>query len=93
MSRQLYLAAYDITQPSRLRRCLATLKDYAGGGQKSVFECFLSPQEKQELLARMTALIDPDTDRFVIAPLDERGLYYSLGKAEPPQDGPLYYVG
>ena len=42
MSRKLYLVAYDVREPSRLRRALHILKDYAYAGQKSVFECWPS---------------------------------------------------
>lgn len=36
-----YLAAYDVSDPKRLQQALHVLRDYATGGQKSVFECFL----------------------------------------------------
>ncbi len=42
MARTLYLVAYDVRRPSRLRKALRVLKDYASGGQKSAFECYLS---------------------------------------------------
>ena len=55
--RQLYLAAYDISSPSRLRLGLKVLRRYASGGQKSVFECFLNASEKASLLAEIDAVI------------------------------------
>jgi len=48
--RDLYLAAYDISAPDRLRAMLYAVKGYATGGQKSVYECFLSQGERQELM-------------------------------------------
>ncbi len=71
--RILHIAAYDIADPARLREGLRVLKDYAGGRQKSVFECFLSEGEKRALLDRMHALIDPEEDRFFLLRLDPRG--------------------
>ncbi|MBK8972710.1 MAG: CRISPR-associated endonuclease Cas2 [Hahellaceae bacterium] len=93
MNRDLYLAAYDITEPDRLHRSLEVLKDYAGGGQDSVFECYLSDAERRELVSRMESLMDPITDRFFIIPLDARGIYKALGCAQEPQDLAVYYVG
>jgi CRISPR-associated protein Cas2 len=93
MERDLYLAAYDIAEPDRLHKSLDILKDYAGGGQKSVFECYLSGAEKKELFSRMEALMNLQEDRFFVIPLDERGIHASLGIADIPQDLSLYYIG
>ncbi len=41
-TRKLYIAAYDISNPRRLRQALKILKGYACGRQKSVFECYLT---------------------------------------------------
>ncbi|WP_349618261.1 CRISPR-associated endonuclease Cas2 [Azotobacter salinestris] len=91
--RQLFIAAYDIREPRRLRRCLHILKDYACGGQKSVFECYLSSAERQELLERMAGTMDLGEDRFLIAPLPAEASVYTLGIAVPPSDPEFYYVG
>jgi len=42
-NRQLYLAAYDVSCPRRLRKALYVLRGFASGGQKSVFECLRIP--------------------------------------------------
>ena len=47
MVRDLYLVAYDIREPRRLRKMLYLLKEYASGGQKSAFECYLTAGEKK----------------------------------------------
>ncbi len=91
--RTLYIAAYDIADASRLREGLDLLKDYASGRQKSVFECFLSEGEKNDLLHSMHALIDAEEDRFFLLRLDPRGKPRTLGKAVKPQDPAWYYVG
>jgi CRISPR-associated protein Cas2 len=91
--RHLYIAAYDIADPARLREGLAVLKDYASGRQKSVFECFLSEGEKRTLLDQVHALIDPEADRFLLLRLDPRGKLRTLGKAIKPQDPSWFYVG
>ena len=91
--RQLYLAAYDISCPRRLRKALKVLRAYASGGQKSVFECYLSPSEKSQLLEEMSQVIDEQEDRFIVFKLIGIKHVRVLGKAVLPQDGAFYYVG
>lgn len=91
--RHLFIAAYDIKDNKRLRKALKVVRAYATGGQKSVFECFLTPSEKSTLLADITDVIDEDEDRFFLLKLDERCSVMTLGKAVPPQDGSFYYIG
>jgi CRISPR-associated protein Cas2 len=92
-NRQLYLAAYDISSSSRLRKALYVLRGYSSGGQKSVFECFLTLSEMLELLERMGEVIDPFEDRFILLRLSGANSVRTLGKAVAPQDGAFFYVG
>jgi len=91
--RILYIAAYDICDPRRLREALHVLRGYAGGGQKSVFECFLTPAEKQDLLHEIRAVMDETEDRFLLLRLDPRSRVQVLGIAVEPIDPDFYYVG
>ncbi len=91
--RNLYIAAYDISNPTRLRAGLHVLKNYASGRQKSVFECFLSAGEKRTLLSEIGAVINPVEDRFFLLRLDARGKVRTLGKAVKPEDSAWFYVG
>jgi len=91
--RTLYIAAYDVSDSRRLRAALQVLKDYASGRQKSVFECFLTKGERQELLTRMQDLLNPAEDRFVLIKLDPRGKMQARGKAVIAKDPPWFYVG
>ena len=91
--RILYIAAYDICHPRRLREALHVLRGYAGGGQKSVFECFLTPAEKQDLLHEIRAVMDETEDRFLLLRLDPRSRVQVLGIAVEPVDPDFYYVG
>lgn len=93
MSRDLYLAAYDVRHPRRLRRMLKILKDYASGGQKSAFECYLSAAERKELVARVKDEIDFDEDAFVLIRLAGRDAVYTLGVAIRPADELYTYLG
>lgn len=91
--RTLHLAAYDVSDPGRLREALKVLKGYASGRQKSVFECFLTQAERRRLLAEIRAVLDLSEDRFFLVRLDPRGKIRTLGIAVKPTDPPWFYVG
>jgi len=91
--RDLYLAAYDISAPDRLRAMLYAVKGYATGGQKSVYECFLSQGERQELMTTIARIVEPDEDSFMLLRLDPRAKVIALGIAVPPEDPPFFYFG
>jgi len=89
----LYLAAYDISSPSRLRQALRILLDYSLGRQKSVFECPLDSGEPAQLLARIEQVIDPLEDRFALVRLDRRCATHALGRGVSIELGNLFYIG
>ena len=91
--RALFLAAYDVTDPERLQAALHVLKGYATGGQKSVFECFLTVREQQALLAEIRGVLDVSADRFLLLPLPHVKGIQVLGIAVQPSDPAFYYVG
>jgi CRISPR-associated protein Cas2 len=93
LHRNLFLAAYDVSDPRRLRLALKVLRNYATGGQKSVFECYLTPAERQALLAEVAGVIDPEDDRFILLRLDPRSKVRTLGIAVKPADPAFFYVG
>lgn len=91
--RDLYLAAYDVAHPKRLRASLDLIKGYATGGQKSAYEIFLTPAEKGQLLHDMALILDEREDRFFLLRLDPRARVYTLGVATEPADPPYFYFG
>ncbi len=92
--RRLYIAAYDISSNKRLRRALEILKRFASGGQKSVFECYLSDGERRHLLRDLMEILDEDEDRFfLVAVAHGDAETVALGIAEPPCDPDYFYVG
>jgi len=93
VGRRLHIAAYDVRCAKRLRQMLHVLKGYASGGQKSLFECFLTEAERKELLAQVDRVIDPAEDSFLLIRLDPRSEVRVMGIAVPPRDDPYYYVG
>ncbi len=91
--RTLYLIAYDITDDRRLNRVRHLLKGYSTGGQKSVYECFLTDGEKQYVRIRLESLIKPEEDRVHIFSLDGRSRTHTLGIAIQPKDPSFFYFG
>lgn len=91
--RDLYIAAYDISSARRLRAALKLVKEYATGGQKSAYECFLTPTERRDLLRELRAVIEPREDRVLLIRLDPRSRVHTLGIGEAPQDPPFFYCG
>ncbi len=92
IKRELYLAAYDVSQPRRLAAALALVRGFATGGQKSVHEIFLTPYEKRELLHALSLLLDEEEDRFLLLRLDPHAKCLTLGRANPPADPSYFYV-
>ena len=91
--RELYIAAYDIANPKRSRQVRRTITKYASGGQRSVFECYLTPAERRVLLVRVRSLISEKEDRFALLRVEERTKPLLLGTATPPVDPDIRYVG
>jgi CRISPR-associated protein Cas2 len=92
MSRKLYLVCYDVRSPKRLRKALLILKEFAGGGQYSCFECYLSGTEKRELINRVGELLHEE-DAFILLPMNRASTVTCLGTAVPAQDEEYYYLG
>ncbi|HED14015.1 MAG TPA: CRISPR-associated endonuclease Cas2 [Gammaproteobacteria bacterium] len=93
MARHFYLAAYDVADPKRLHRVLVIIKGYATGGQKSVYECWLSRTERKALLNSTAQAIHADRDRFFLLRMDPRTKTALLGLAQPLVDPHFYYQG
>ena len=62
-ARTLYLVCYDIACPKRLYRVHRFLLGYKVGGQKSFFECWLTPAELREVRAGLLERMQLDEDR------------------------------
>ena len=93
MSRRLYLIAYDITHNKRLNRMRKYLKGYSTGGQKSVFECFLTEAEVHEITSGILGMIRDDEDRVHIFSLDGASRTHTLGIGVQPKDPAFFYFG
>lgn len=93
MPQSLYLAAYDVRTPKRLRRALRMVKPYASGGQKSAYECWLDPHERGQLLAQSENHLLLEEDRFSLIPIDPRRGVITLGRAQKPSNPDFFYFG
>jgi len=93
MNRNLYLIAYDITDSNRLNTIRRILKGYSTGGQKSVFECFLTQAELDQIVSEINETIDDEKDRVHIFAMDGRSKTHTLGIAVQPADPEYFYVG
>lgn len=90
--RSLYVVAYDVTDDDRLVAALRIVRDYATGGQKSAYECFLSQSERVELLHRLEGVLDLADDRIVLVPVDHPTGVRVLGIAPAPSDPSFFLV-
>ncbi|OGL43869.1 MAG: CRISPR-associated endonuclease Cas2 [Candidatus Schekmanbacteria bacterium RBG_16_38_10] len=93
MNRTLYLIAYDITDDKRLNSVREFLKGYSTGGQKSVYECFLTDGELRHIEVKLDGLIRHDEDRVHIFTMDGRSKTHVLGIGIQPKDPEYFYIG
>ncbi|MCP2041863.1 CRISPR-associated protein Cas2 [Neisseria sp. HSC-16F19] len=77
--RRFYLFAYDIADRRRRTRVQRLLRGYAVGGQKSLFECWLTTHELNGLCHTLPPLLDVGDRLHVL----------SLGR----NPAPVYYGG
>ncbi len=93
--RNLYLVAYDVRHPKRLKKMHKTLCGYGDSLQYSVFQCALTAAERQRMITDVTEIIQHNHDRVLVVdmgPQDGRGrkAIEVLGVQEvPPKRGPL----
>jgi CRISPR-associated protein Cas2 len=83
-ARTLYLICYDVSSPRRLYRVRKYLLGFKVGGQKSFFECWLTPAELREVRRTLSDLLDLAEDRAHIFQLDPRMKRDFMGLATQP---------
>ncbi len=93
MARVLYIIAYDIRNEKRLAKVHHFLKNFSTGGQKSVYECFLTDTELLSVIKGLYMIINMEEDRIHIFPMDGRSRTHTLGIAIQPRDPKFYYLG
>jgi len=85
--KKFYIIAYDIVEDRRRVRVMKLLKGYGFHAQKSVFECYLTPQQLQRLMKRLRKEINEEMDNVRIYGLtiDQVAHVKVLGRGELPQ--------
>lgn len=91
--RSLWLIAYDVREPRRLRRTLEVVKSWSTGGQKSLHECWLDDAELVALAADLRAEIDPRIDSLLLLAPEPKAGVRTLGIATKPIDPHFFYLG
>lgn len=82
MKRKPAIIAYDISSPLRRRRVQKRLQEWRLDGQKSVHECLLNQREAEELYLQLCELIDPETDKLMLAWLSPNGAVDGRGAGD-----------
>lgn len=67
--RDVYIVAYDIRNPKRLRRVFKVTKGYGEHLQYSVFLCRLDTRRLRELKERLEDEIKPEEDQILLVRL------------------------
>jgi len=94
-ARNVYLVAYDVRDPKRLRRVHKTMTGYGDALQFSVFQCRLTAAEKQRMISDVSDVIHHKEDRILVVdlgPQEGRGIKAMeiLGvQVVPPKGGPV----
>ena len=68
---QAYVIAYDICDPTRLRKVFKTMRRWGDHLQYSVFRCLLSPRQLAQLKADLEPLIHHTEDQILFIPLGQ----------------------
>lgn len=71
--RRLYIVAYDISDPKRLRKVFVTMRGFGDHLQLSVFRAELSSKERLLMIAKLSAIIKHDEDQVLVIPVGPAG--------------------
>jgi CRISPR-associated protein Cas2 len=72
---------------------LKQVKGHAYGGQKSLYEVWLTKSELTACLNALQTHIDILQDRLLVIQLDARATVHTCGRAVQPSDGEFFYLG
>jgi CRISPR-associated protein Cas2 len=67
--RRLFIVAYDISDPKRLRKVYRTLTGYGDHLQLSVFRCDLTASQRIQLAAKLQGVIENADDQVMFVDL------------------------
>ena len=89
-----WLITYDIVDDRRRARVARQLEAWGDRMQYSVFECELTPEQRRQLIAQLSELIDKGEDSLRSYPICTTCLNRSQhsGRAAPPGASRSYYL-
>lgn len=90
MQRHLYLCCYDIQDENIRRKIRDQIKKYSGVRQYSAYECYLTPDEKESLLKRLTSSLE-EGDTLQLQFIAKTADITALGAAEAPLNPDFTY--
>lgn len=82
MDRNIYLVCYDISDRNAQRKVHKLVTAHAIGGQKSFYECLMSPSELNALVINIQKTMNSTKDRLHYFQLDPRSKPLYLGTAK-----------
>lgn len=89
----LVLVVYDIPDDRRRLKVATFLEGYGRRVQKSVFECFLSLREMQQLHQKLQRFAKPEEDNVRLYWIGESAITKTLTiGSELPQPPPSFYI-
>ena len=92
-----WLVCYDVRDPKRLRKTAKHMEGYGERMQYSVFRCWLTPRQVQQLRWELTSILDP-VDDVLIIPLCSRcvesiqGTHSALKPPDWPEEPPGHKI-
>jgi CRISPR-associated protein Cas2 len=92
LARTLFLVCYDVANHNRLAKVHKTVQAYVVGGQKSFYECWLTPDDLLELRKTLAGVIMPSEDRVHFFQLDPRIKPLFFGQAKRTSMTPFLIV-
>lgn len=66
-----WLVCYDIRDPKRLRQAAKKLEGFGHRMQYSVFRCWMTPKQAEELRWKLTEQLKPEDDVLMIPLCDQ----------------------
>ena len=95
--RTMWLVAYDICDPKRLRRVATILEGFGTRVQYSVFECHLTESERMRLRSLLKDVIDHSEDQVLfinLGPSASRANrdIHTIGRPYAAIDAPAFIV-
>jgi CRISPR-associated protein Cas2 len=88
-----FLIGYDIVCDKRRRQIHEAVMTHALGGQKSLYECFWTSSEMQQVRHQVWDIMDSIEDRVFIVQLEPRLKTFTLGCGRIATEPDYFLIG